>query len=52
MNSFKWIAEGPDVFMVSDGLRELFCTMSKGLLTPDSAAEETAAALNDKFKAS
>lgn len=49
MNSFKWISDGANVYIVSDGKQELFCTMSKGLLTPTSAAGETAAALNEKF---
>jgi hypothetical protein len=59
MNSFKapayrrrygnWVADGANVYMVSDGKRELFCTLSKGLLTPTSAAEAIAAALNEKF---
>lgn len=49
MNNLKWVAEGSNVFMILDGRRELFCTMSKGLLTPTSAAEEIAAALNNKY---
>lgn len=49
MNSFKWIADGNKVYMVSDSRRDLFCTLSDQLLTPKVAAQETADALNAKF---
>ena len=49
MNKMNWIAEGAKVYMQDQGKRTLFCTLSSELLTPNVAAQETAAALNDKF---
>lgn len=46
MNKFEWVAEGPIVYLLDGDRKSVFCTMSKELLTPKSAAEETARALN------
>lgn len=49
MKGFKWVAEGASVYMIHKDTRELFCTLSAGLLTPKLAAQETAAALNARY---
>lgn len=50
MGQLKWIAKGSTVYLVVGDKETAFCTMSKELLTPKLAAEDTAAALNKSYK--